>query len=130
MAFFPFCSLTKTHGLWFLVHPTTLVSIKPLPLFSQPFSALTPFCKKAQHACHVVTIDKGLQDPSSLPKEKQAPTPCSVNRAAPRALHKGTQDIHGMSEGGTGELLEGWAEFFCPAKPKSTATLQFHNRRL
>lgn len=114
MAFFPLCSPAITHGLWFLVYPTALISIKPLPPFSQPFSALTPCCKEAQHVCHVVTIDKGLQNP--LSKQKQAPSPCSSNRASPRALHK---DIHGVREGGTGKLLGGWAEFFCSAKPRA-----------
>lgn len=109
MAFFPLCSLAITHGLSFLVHPTMFISIKPLPLFSQPFSALTPRCKGAQHACHVVTIDKGLQDPS--PNRNKHP-PCAVSTEQhPEPCTRAARTSMGSGKGAQGSCWEDGQSF-------------------
>lgn len=127
MAFFPLCSLAITRGLGFLVHPTTFISIKALPLFSQPFSALTPRCKGAQHGWHVVTIDKGLQDPS--PNGNKHP-PCTVSAEQhPEPCTRAARTSMGSGRGHR-EAAGRMARVFLPSQTKSTATLQFHNRRL
>ena len=81
VTFFPFCNLLLTHGLWFLVHPTALISIKLLPLLSQPFSALIPHRKEAQHAHHVVLIDKGAEGRSAFSTVHETETTAHTMRS-------------------------------------------------
>lgn len=101
MAFFPLYSLAIIHGLWFLGHPITLISIKPLPLFPQPFSALTA-CSKGGTACLSCGHNwQGAAGPPPLPfpnrnkhppravSAEQHPEPCSRAARASMGSEKG-----------------------------------------
>lgn len=79
---FPSCSLLITHGLRLLVHTTALISVKPLPLLSQPSLPSSPSVWRHSTPSMWSSLARELKDaqPSPPPvKQKQLPTPCAVS---------------------------------------------------
>lgn len=127
---FPSCSLLITHGLRLLVHTTALISVKPLPLLSQPSLPSSPSVWRHSTPSTWSSLARELKDaqPSPPPvKQKQLPTPCAVStEQQPEPSH----DSYAICQAGSGHLLGGMGRVYLTNKNKTAAGLHLHNGRL